>query len=164
MSLPGTRSPLGNSTNDLHARTPSPAFNTAKTTQSKQVRRKVSIRAFHPHVDSSEDLPSEHSSIFEALWVNPSVENLGTSADASITTDQPPSPEKSPTCTDFLQPQRTTSPNARLRTIHIPTQLTTITEQKSAATLRPSTPSTLRPKASFISHFSRPSRQSLQAE
>ncbi len=148
MSLPGTRSPLGNSTNDLHARTPSPAFATAKTTQSKQIRRKVSVRAFHPHVDSSESFPSEHSSIFEALWTNPSVESFDTRANTSAPGDPPASPEKSTTSNDFLQPQRTTSPTTHPRTIHIPTQLTTITEQKSLATLRP--------QPSLLSHLSKP--------
>ncbi|KAA6415193.1 MAG: hypothetical protein FRX48_01946 [Lasallia pustulata] len=140
MPLPGTRSPLGNSTNDLHARTPSLSFATAKSTQSNQIRRKVSVRAFHPHVDSSEDLPSEHSSIFEALWAHPSAESFDRRASTSAPGDQPLSPIKGTTSNDSPRPQRTISPSAHPRTLHLPTQLTTITEQKSLATLRPTPP------------------------
>ena len=49
------------------SRSTSPVFLTAKSAQSRHVRRRVSVRNFRPDVDSSEETFSEHSSIYEAL-------------------------------------------------------------------------------------------------
>lgn len=62
------RTPLSSQTNSPPtAPTPSP---TAKPLPAHPLRRPVSFRTLHPHLDSSESDPSAHSSIFEAFYLH----------------------------------------------------------------------------------------------
>ena len=134
------RSPLNDSTNSLRSRTPSPPPDISGPPQNKKLRRKASTISFRPGVGSSESIVSENSSIFDALSFHPSSESVMV---------------RSPTAGTFVtggrssvawldhgiqdqQPQgHVTLQNPPLRTLHLPTQLETITEQRSIATLRP---------------------------
>ena len=70
------RPPLTPNTNDARAEPQTP-FATAKTSQSNfLLRHKVSFPPFHPHLDSSESIPSAHASIYEASVFNPSTEHV----------------------------------------------------------------------------------------
>ncbi|KAI9717120.1 MAG: hypothetical protein M1812_004868 [Candelaria pacifica] len=135
-SPPRLRSPLSDNTNRVHSRSPT-AFDTAKTTQSRHVRRKVSLRAFNPDADSSEDEWSDHGSIYTALRLSSSEaleiqrrvtsgerRKLSSAEDGSVSPKGTVSPGGSPI-----------TPLEKL--IRPPgTPLQTIIEQKSIATLR----------------------------
>lgn len=67
MDLPSqrARSLLTNNANDFQYRNRSGSLECSRTSRNK-VRRVVSIRAFGQHIDSSESIPSEHSSLYDA--------------------------------------------------------------------------------------------------
>lgn len=135
-SPPLDRSPLTTRTNSPPPRTPSPAFTTAKSTQPRQLRRQVSFRTFHPNADSSETDPSEHSSIFEALYLPPGFEKFPDLNVARASGGRSSSSSDGNGNAPMLE--RTASPITAARNMWIGTQLDTITEQKSIATLRAS--------------------------
>ncbi|KAL8649920.1 MAG: hypothetical protein Q9226_005367, partial [Calogaya cf. arnoldii] len=61
------RTPLQDTTNGMSPEPSSPIFHTAKTNQSPKTRRRFSLPFFRPqNLDSSEDLPSPHSSLWDA--------------------------------------------------------------------------------------------------
>lgn len=132
-SSPPLRSPLSSRTNSPTPRTPSPTnYATAKSTQARPPRRQLSLRTFHPHLDSSESDPSAHSSIFEAFYLTPSaVERLGTDANAIKRASTGRSSGSSEA--DGNMPMTVVG---AARDPWIGTPLETITEQKSVATLR----------------------------
>lgn len=137
---PSVRSPLGDSTNDLRSQTPSPVYDTARTRQSnKSIRRKVSVSTFRQYADSSDSMPSEHSSIFDAVHWEPETHEFeatqpavsfvtgGRTSRTSVRQDAQDNPPVDITLPTVL-PERS---------VHLPTPLDTITEQRSIATLRP---------------------------
>ncbi|KAI9766031.1 MAG: hypothetical protein M1835_007266, partial [Candelina submexicana] len=136
ISPPRLRSPLSDTTNSIHSRSPT-AFDTAKTTQSRHVRRKVSLRAFNPEADSSEDEWSDHSSIYTALRLSSSE---ASEIERRVTREE--RPKASSLDDGSVSRKGTISPGGTPITpleklIRPPgTPLQTIIEQKSIATLR----------------------------
>jgi len=147
-TAPYIRLPLSNSTNDLHTQD---AVGSRRFSKPKSLGHKHSTRALHPEIDSSESVPSSHDSIFEALYCSPGIENAegkpswigtfitggarcnsigsedGIRVEQSITVEGPP----------------------LIRSIHHPTPLEPIIEQKSFATLRPQLSFSVRQKPSL---------------
>ncbi|KAL8960849.1 MAG: hypothetical protein Q9193_002508, partial [Seirophora villosa] len=150
------RTPLQDTTNSMNPEASSPPFHTAKTTQSTKSRRKFSISFFrHQNLDSSEDIPSPHSSLWDAPLAE---QHLNTTLpvgdwDASGA-DIPAPPTKTkgkkkgkrkgasesgspPTAID-------STPSIRLDSnVHHPHLLDTITERSSRPTLRSFRPSSI---------------------
>ncbi|MCJ1280848.1 hypothetical protein MMC26_000165 [Xylographa opegraphella] len=131
------RPPLSESTNDLNTYVAVASAHTIKTAWPNILRRKTSTRALHAEADSSESLPSSHSSIFEALFCDASNENsdgkaawLGTFVTGG-SRSQPSVSAKA-----IKTEPASTLANSAARSLHLPTPLETITEQKSIATLR----------------------------
>lgn len=154
MNRPGTpplsfRPPLDDTTNSPHSRTPSPSSPTYHTARSclPNLRRKLSLRALHSNLDSSEEIPSAHSSIYEASLVpwtedipTPNIETDTTSGEwdsSSAELKKPPRRRLSPRKTHAAPPSASTTTKRNLN-IHYPHFLETITEQRSIATLRSS--------------------------
>ncbi|MCJ1230857.1 hypothetical protein MMC12_007531 [Toensbergia leucococca] len=108
--MPTARLPLSNSTNDL---APNP------------LRRKLSLRAQNPHIDSSESLPSAHSSIYEASPLTPSTTSLSALPTTPIT--------RITTTTITTTASTNNYPN---NPIHIPHPLPPIPERPSTTSLR----------------------------
>jgi len=149
-TAPYIRLPLSNSTNDLNTQNAVSSDDSMSVSKSKSLRRKHSQRALHPEIDSSESVPSLHSSIFEALYCGPGWENVeGKSAwigtfitgggrhhsigsEDGIRVEQSISVERPP-----------------IRSVHHPTPLEPIIEQKSFATLRPQLSFSVRQKPSL---------------
>ena len=78
------RLPLTPNTNEARLEPQTP-FATAKTSQSKIIlRHKVSFPPSHPHLDSSESIPSAHASIYEASIFNPSTEHVNNRSDENV--------------------------------------------------------------------------------
>ncbi|MCJ1391089.1 hypothetical protein MMC18_003951 [Xylographa bjoerkii] len=144
------RPPLSESTNDLNTYVAVASAHTIKTTWPNTLRRKASTRALHAEADSSESLPSSHSSIFEALYCDSSNENLDRKATwlGTFVTGGSRSQLSLPTAASKLEPA-ITPPNTPTRCLHFPTPLETITEQKSVATLRAQQSLSRRRKLSF---------------
>ncbi|MCJ1365492.1 hypothetical protein MMC16_004614 [Acarospora aff. strigata] len=128
---PPVRSPLSSRTNTPPPRTPSPAYATAKSTQHRRLRRQVSFRTFHPNADSSETEASEHSSIFEAVYLPPGSDRVVSFHIAHAPGGRSPAPSEGDS--NGSSATGTASP---ARDIWTGTQLETIIEQKSIATLR----------------------------
>lgn len=165
------RSPLSENTNDVRVDTPATGLDSITATQSKTLRHQTSRRKFHPNADSSEASPSEHSSIFEAIPYHSPSESITTPATLTsshtsvfVTGGRSARPS-SGNDTHYAAPQSTTMPNnLTIRTVHHPTPLETITEQKSVATLRPRGSLHVRQRRSVVSILSKPaSVQSLKA-
>ena len=157
------RSPLSENTNDVRMDAPAIALNTTPALQPRSLRHQISRRKFHPNADSSEASPSEHSSIFEAFpHLSPSDTVttpgplIGSPTDIFVTGG------RSAGCwleneTHYDLPRPSTIPNSpTIRTVHHPTPLETITEQKSIATLRPRGSLHVKQKESVVSLLSRP--------
>ncbi|MCJ1399203.1 hypothetical protein MMC11_002405 [Xylographa trunciseda] len=144
------RPPLSESTNDLNTYVAVASAHTIKTTWPNTLRRKASTRALHAQADSSESLPSSHSSIFEALYCDSSNENLDGKAAwlGTFVTGGSVSQPSLSTYASKLEPA-SIPPNPPARSLHLPTPLETITEQKSVATLRAQQSFTARHKLSF---------------
>ena len=78
------RRPLTPSTNEARAESPT-LFATAKTSQSKYiVRQQISLSPSFPHLDSSESIPSAQASIYEALIIDQSTDNVATRSEENI--------------------------------------------------------------------------------
>ncbi|KAI4143241.1 MAG: hypothetical protein L6R39_004648, partial [Caloplaca ligustica] len=150
------RTPLQNTTNTMN-HPESPPFHTAKTTQSAKSRRKFSIPFFrHQNLDSSETVPSPHSSLWDAPLAD---QPLNTTLpvgdwDASGSELPPPPPEKPKRrkkgkrkeTSEVPSPPAAldSSPVTRLNPdVHHPHLLDTITERSSRPTLRSYHPSVL---------------------
>ncbi|KAI9814578.1 MAG: hypothetical protein M1827_003133 [Pycnora praestabilis] len=146
------RSPLSNGTNSRSSDSSSP-FSTARSAQPKQLRRKVSFRTFAGNLDSSEEEPSEHWSVYDAQYLSSSVlsvladnkENKGGLRIVLGDNTQPSPPVPNPgSGEDTLLGDRSASPSSSLTKFQSRqnrrsgTPLETITEQRSIATLRPS--------------------------
>ncbi|KAL9038588.1 MAG: hypothetical protein Q9214_005215, partial [Letrouitia sp. 1 TL-2023] len=73
LSLSPPRTPLQDSTNGMNLETPSPPFHSAKSKQSHQPRRSISITRSTRNLDSPESISSPQSSVFDASSVERSV-------------------------------------------------------------------------------------------
>ncbi|MCJ1410380.1 hypothetical protein MMC19_004465 [Ptychographa xylographoides] len=137
-TAPYTRSALSDSTNNLKTQAAATAHPSIKPAQSKSLRHKKSARTFRPQVDSSESLPSSHSSIFEAVYCGSKTDKADDQApwlDTFVTGgSRKYTPKKAPSFNSLPEISPPAIPPAR--TIHLPTQLETIKEQKSLGTLR----------------------------
>ncbi|KAL8716899.1 MAG: hypothetical protein Q9225_005810 [Loekoesia sp. 1 TL-2023] len=144
----------------------SPPFYTAKTTQSAKSRRKFSIPFFrHQNLDSSESIPSPHSSLWDApLAEQPVNTTLAIGDWNAVGSDLPPPPEKPKPKKRGKRKDKSqltlppaaveSSPSTRLDSnVHHPHLLDTITERSSLPTLRSYHPSilSLRQKSPSIS-------------
>ncbi|KAI9806159.1 MAG: hypothetical protein M1833_004566 [Piccolia ochrophora] len=142
---------LSDATNSpTRSRSPSPPYSTAKTSQLRHLRRRESFRALNPHVDSSEECFSEHSSVFDANFWSPSETSLGGKnvkrSDAELDTKArensaveevalgPPVVE--PEVLQTPKPHSPPRPQSGDRRQAQVTPLATITEQRSFTTLR----------------------------
>jgi len=152
-----SRPPLEPTTNEVHTPSPTHPAGTAKT--GPVLRHKSSHHALKPNLDSSEEYPSPHSSIYEASVIQASPENIESYETYNTydtydfvaparTTDEPPSwdniivnDEGEGVPISFLQPPST-------KKTHTPHELYPITEQSSFATLRPSTSFTMKGRTS----------------
>ena len=146
-TAPYFRLPLSNSTNDLNTQD---AVTLGDTMRTKSLRRKHSTRALHPEIDSSESVPSSHSSIFEALYCSPSSENaegkpswIGTFITGGSRNNSVGSED------GIMVEQSITMESPPIRSTHHPTPLEPIIEQKSYSTLRPQLSFSVRQKPSL---------------
>jgi hypothetical protein len=146
-----SRQPLEPTTNDVHTSSPPLPNATAKT--GPILRHKSSHHDLKPNLDSSEDYPSPHSSLYEASLIQAGIENT----DTWVTQDSlaPADPTDGPASWEsiivndlgegvpisFLQPPST-------KKTHTPHELYPITEQSSFATLRPAGSFTMKGRAS----------------
>ena len=147
------RTPLRDSTNNLHSQQASSSSSTQQP--SKPLQRKLSVR-FSPSKKAytSDSDPSEHSSIFDALLCSPqrSPEHTETGEGSSLPHAAAENEQifitggrRSPTRQHGSRHQQSATGHVvhpatapPLRSLHVPTPLSTITEQPSSATLRPS--------------------------
>ncbi|KAL9594921.1 MAG: hypothetical protein Q9219_006752 [cf. Caloplaca sp. 3 TL-2023] len=148
------RTPLQDTTNSMRSEPSSPPFHTAKTTQSTQSRRKFSIPFFrHLYLDSSESVPSPHSSLWDAPPVDAPLNTTMPVGNWNASgSDLPTPPEKPKSKKKGKRKERSqstsppvaieSSPTLRLDpSIHHPHLLDTITERSSRPTLRSYHPS-----------------------
>lgn len=149
-------SPLPISSNGVsRPLTPSPTSKGAPLP--RIIRRKPSLGAFHPYLDSSESIPSAHSSLYDASLQTSSLDDA---AAAGRTWDVPPSAMTVTTslargrsfpysASSNSNDENTPSPRSswadiflstppRNNTLHTPHVLAPITERPSNTTLRPS--------------------------
>ena len=136
-----SRHPLGPTTNEVDTLGLSTPVPNAKT--GPLLRHKSSLTALNVHLDSSEDYPSPHSSIYNASVVQHSIDKTGSWEECHTlmpTEGQHEPPPWENIVVDengvgvpvsFLQPPTT-------KKTHTPHELYPITEQSSFATLRPS--------------------------
>ena len=153
------RSPLNDSTNDLRFHSPSPPPDTIWLPKNKRLRRKASTISFRPDVGSSDSMNSGHSSIFDALSFHPSSESVVAKLPSSstfVTGGQSPGSWIGHNIQDQQLQHPATPESPSSRTLHLPTQLETITEQRSIATLRPHRNKSIKRTASIASHASKP--------
>ncbi|KAL8681858.1 MAG: hypothetical protein Q9224_006821, partial [Gallowayella concinna] len=160
------RTPLQETTNSMSPEPPSsPTYHTAKSSQSTKTRRKFSIPFFRPpNLDSSESIPSPHSSLWDAPLAEQSIYTAipngnWDAAVADITpipnTPKPkkkgrqkgsrkgsPNPTTPPTAIQPIAIERAFSAPLDLN-VHHPHLLDTITERTSLPTLRSHHPSIL---------------------
>ena len=116
----------------------------------KSLRRKHSTRTLHPEINSSESMPSSHSSIFEALWCSPGIENAEGKPSWIGTFITGGSRRNSVGSGDGIRVEQSITVEAPpIRSIHHPTPLEPIIEQKSFATLRPQLSFSIRQKPSL---------------
>lgn len=154
------RTPLQDTTNGISPEPSSPIFHTAKTDQSTKTRRRFSLPFFRPpNLDSSEDLPSPHSSLWDAPLADETVYTAIPNGnwDATVADITPPPPTTKPKkkgrrkanakptsppvaiqppAIERFQTQSLLDPN-----VHHPHLLDTITERSSLPTLRSQHPS-----------------------
>ncbi|KAL8669032.1 MAG: hypothetical protein Q9168_006356 [Polycauliona sp. 1 TL-2023] len=155
------RTPLQDTTNSMSPEPSSPIFHTAKTNQSPKTRRKFSLPFFRPqNLDSSEEIPSPHSSLWDAPLADQSLHTAIPNGnwDASVA-DITPRPNTKPKKKGrrkgkaakpssppvAIQPpplERSLSQSVILDpNVHHPHLLDTITERSSLPTLRSQHPS-----------------------
>ncbi|KAL8946562.1 MAG: hypothetical protein Q9222_007061, partial [Ikaeria aurantiellina] len=132
----------------------SPLFHTAKTSQSAKARRKFSLSFFrHQNLDSSEDIPSPHSSLWDAPLAEAPLNTAipigtwdATCADITPTPERPKSRKRG----KRKGKAKPVSPPAKMEasisspfdpSVHHPHLLDTITERSSRPTLRSHQPS-----------------------
>lgn len=134
----------------LRSTTPSPPYGPVKPAIQRALRHKPSLRAFHPHVDSSEStIPSPHSSIYEASVQTPPLDD--TIPESTRSFEFPPIPLTTiPPAADSNTPIYPDSTTLRLpesvqssqifaaNSVHQPHVLAPISERPSASTLRTS--------------------------
>ncbi|KAI4166958.1 MAG: hypothetical protein LQ343_007605 [Gyalolechia ehrenbergii] len=163
------RTPLQDTTNSMRSEASSPPFHTAKTTQSTKSRRRFAIPFFrHQNLDSSESIPSPHSSLWDASLaeqpLNTTIAIGNWNAASSELPPPPPAKAKSNKKGKRKERPQSTSPPAAIESssslrlnpnVHHPHLLDTITERSSHPTLRsyhPSIPSLRRdsPSASTL--------------
>lgn len=144
------RTPLQDTTNSMRSEPSSPPFHTAKTTQSTQSRHRFPIPFWrHQNLDSSESIPSPHSSLWDAPLAEPPLNTtipVGTwnAASSELPPPPPAKPKSKKKGKRKARPQSTSPPaaiegSASLRldpNIHHPHFLDTITERSSRPTLR----------------------------
>ncbi|MCJ1474238.1 hypothetical protein MMC13_002896 [Lambiella insularis] len=157
------RQPLGNNTNDLNERVVVASAETIKTRWPNTLRRKASSRALHPQADSSESLPSSHSSIFDALCCSDGIENIDSRTSWFDTFTAGGKMPQASTSAKVVDAEESINPsNPVPHSLHLPTTLETINEQRSIATLKLQQTSQARRKLSFslddLAVFRRPSR------
>ena len=151
-AIPDTRLPLSNTTNEFNRQDAASSDGGVAVIPAKSLRRKISTRALHPLIDSSESLPSSHSSIFEALYCSPSSEYVGgreLRQNTFVTGGSRSNGASSNSDNRLDEPNTLETPP--IRSIHHPTPLETITEQNSIATLRPQLSFSIRRKPSLPS-------------
>ncbi|KAI4161802.1 MAG: hypothetical protein LQ342_004635 [Letrouitia transgressa] len=151
LSLSPPRTPLRDSTNGMNLETPSPQFHSAKSKQSHQPRRSISINRFTRKLDYPESISSPQSSVFHTPPVDrsvPAAHETGTPTTSSQDTHPSPvSPKRSFNPKNIFKSKSTTTPKANNATspqppivqndnIHYPHHLDTITERSSRPTLR----------------------------
>ncbi|KAL8667047.1 MAG: hypothetical protein Q9202_000969 [Teloschistes flavicans] len=148
------RTPLQDTTNSMNLE-PSSPFHTAKTSQSNRTRRRLSLSFFRRQgLDSSESLPSPHSSLWDASLAEHPQEVTTPIGDwdsscADITPPPPDEPKKKKKGKRRSKAQPASppaaiksSPSRAIDTdIHHPHLLDTITERSSLHTLRSHHPS-----------------------
>ena len=134
------RPPLGDSTNELSTHAALSRRVGVGHAAAHKLRHQHSIRALHFNADSSESLPSSQNSIFEALCYNPSTEQVDEQLPESsfVIGGRTLLPDIDLL---LLPPPRNRSQELQTRSVHYPTPLETITEQKSIATLKTQTSS-----------------------
>ncbi|KAL8803856.1 MAG: hypothetical protein Q9182_002912 [Xanthomendoza sp. 2 TL-2023] len=159
------RTPLQDTTNSVSPEPSSPSYHTAKSSQSAKTRRRFSIPFFrHPNLDSSESVPSPHSSLWDAPLAEQPVHTAIPNGnwDAAITSIAPspstPKPKKKGRRKGGRKGNaKPTTPPPDIRPItverafsvpldpnvHHPHLLDTITERSSLPTLRSHQPSIL---------------------
>ena len=135
------RSPLGDSTNEISTHAPLSRKEGVGHATPHRLHRKYSIRALTSSADSAASLSSSQNSIFEALYYNPRTEQVNENvpeSSSSVLGGRTLRPD-----IDLLlspsPPNRSQEPSSR--SVHHPTPLETITEQKSVATLKTQTSS-----------------------
>lgn len=142
------RPPLTPNTN-LARNEPLTPFATAKTSQSRRtLRPEFSFPTFHPHLDSSESIPSAHASIYEASVINRSTENFTNRSNENVGNTSNDhlgtvnilrhnlEPQSSPDHEEERRAADEFAWNNCVSTIHSPHRLEPITERNSLATLQ----------------------------
>ena len=150
------RTPLQDTTNNMRFEPPSPPFHTAKTTQSTKSRRKFSIPFFrHQNLDSSESIPSPHSSLWDAPLAEQPINTTLVIDDWNAAGSELPTPPEKPKSKKKgkrKEKPKATSPPAAIESspltcldpnVHHPHLLDTIIERSSCPTLRSYRPSTV---------------------
>ncbi|KAI4180830.1 MAG: hypothetical protein L6R41_006988 [Letrouitia leprolyta] len=146
------RTPLQDTTNSMRSEPSSPPFHTAKTSQSTKPRHRFPISFWrHQNLDSSESIPSPHSSLWDAPLAEQTLNTtipIGTWNAASSELPPPPPPPAKPKSNKKGKRKarpHSTSPPAAIESsgslrldpnIHHPHLLDTITERSSRPTLR----------------------------
>ncbi|KAL8966902.1 MAG: hypothetical protein Q9183_003162, partial [Haloplaca sp. 2 TL-2023] len=136
---------------------PSPPFHTAKTTQSTKSRRRLPIPFFrHQNLDSSESIPSPHSSLWDAPLADqshePTTPTGNWDAFAADITPPPDEPSKKRKKGKGRAKSNAVSPPTAIKSstststhldpnVHHPHLLDTITERSSLPTIRSKHPS-----------------------
>ncbi|KAI4215905.1 MAG: hypothetical protein LQ351_001893 [Letrouitia transgressa] len=150
LSLSPPRTPLQDSTNDMNLETPSPQFHSARSKQSRQPRRSISINRPTRNLDSSESISSPQSSVFNTPPVDrsvPATHELDTpTAPSQDTHPSPVTPKRFFNPKNIFKSKSSTSkanstvnPQPSIvqnENIHYPHHLDTITERSSRPTLR----------------------------
>ncbi|EEQ85669.1 hypothetical protein RJZ56_004013 [Blastomyces dermatitidis] len=135
-SFPHRRAPAITHTNDLYNRIRSRSFEIDGPRRSK-LRRVVSTKSISQYMDSSESVPSEHSSLFDAVLA--SFESDGSRRQSELDRSEDPGPSNYIPTT--LGREDAGIFNSRLAHSHGKwpgKKLETIVEQKSASTLKAS--------------------------
>ncbi|KAL8872215.1 MAG: hypothetical protein Q9174_002113, partial [Haloplaca sp. 1 TL-2023] len=141
----------------MNTELPSPPFHTAKTTQSTKSRRRLPIPFFrHQNLDSSESIPSPHSSLWDAPLTEqgheattPTGDWDAFAADITPSPDEPPKKRKRGRGKGRAKAKAVSPPTAIKSStstyldsqVHHPHLLDTITERSSLPTIRSKHPS-----------------------
>ncbi|OJD13999.1 hypothetical protein AJ78_05612 [Emergomyces pasteurianus Ep9510] len=136
--LPRGRSPAITYTNDLYNRIRSRSFEIDRPRRSK-LRRVVSTKGFSQYIDSSESVPSEHSSLYDAVLTSFESDDSRKKSELDGRSEEAGRSNHGPT---NFEMEDTAIITPRLVYSHgkwPAKKLETIVEQKSASTLRAST-------------------------